>query len=132
MKSIKPGRAPSFIGFAGSILTVVFGLFWLMLVNYLFEENNESGTLPYFFFILFGIGFVIVGIGMAIYNYKNTFSKNRFSVLDIEDSSEEGKPSDSETPKNSLSDSLNYCPYCGNPIEKSFSFCPKCGKKLRS
>lgn len=132
MKSLKPGRVPSFMGFASSIFAAVFGLFWLILVNYLFEENNEFGTLPYFFFILFGIGFVIASIGMAIYNYRNTFSKKRFSVLDIEDLSEEGKPLDSETPKSSLSDSLNYCPYCGNPIEKSFSFCPKCGKKLRS
>ena len=26
----------------------------------------------------------------------------------------------------------NFCPYCGNKLEKNFKFCPSCGKELNS
>lgn len=31
MKSIKPGRGPSFQGVAGSIVAIVFGIFWTVM-----------------------------------------------------------------------------------------------------
>ncbi|MHB8061464.1 MAG: hypothetical protein ACYDG2_02340 [Ruminiclostridium sp.] len=31
MKSIKPGRGPSGMSFAGSIITIIFGVFWTII-----------------------------------------------------------------------------------------------------
>lgn len=128
---VKPGRGMSFIGFIGSIIVVAFGIGWLILVIYSFRKENELDSPSFYFFLLFGIIFILVGIGSAIYNYKNAFSKKRFSVFDIVEDSKESDPFESPIKKGRQSDALNYCPYCDSPVEESFSFCPKCGKGLR-
>jgi len=131
MKKVKPSRGLSFTGFIGSIIVVVFGIGWLVLVIYIFKKENESGSPSFYLLLLFGIIFILAGIGSAIYNYKNALSKKPFSVFDIVEDSKESDPFESLIKKGRQSSVLNYCYYCGSPMEESFSFCPKCGKDLR-
>lgn len=130
MKKVKPGRAPSFMGFIGSIISVVLGILWLILIIYFFRKDNELDSPVFYIFLVFGIIFVIMGIAGAVYSYYAF--KRRISLFEIVDSSEEGEHLDfNAIPKERQSGALNYCLYCGSSVEKSFSFCPKCGKNLR-
>ena len=74
MRSIKRGRGPSMMNCVGSILAAIFGVVWTIIAI------NMGAP---FFFPIFGIIFVIVGIVQAAYNYKNATGKNRFSEFDI-------------------------------------------------
>ena len=121
MKQVKPGRVPSLMEFVGSIVAIIGGMVWTVAA----ANMGAPGIFP-----LFGVVFVLAGIGMAVYHYINAFGQKRFSEYDIVDPSEEGSPDLSRSGKN-LSGNSNYCPYCGRPLEASFSFCPTCGKKLK-
>ncbi|MDD4493783.1 MAG: zinc ribbon domain-containing protein [Eubacteriales bacterium] len=147
MKSVKPGRGPSAMGFVGSLAAVAFGIVWTIIAAGMTSHSPFGFTAV---FPLFGAIFVIVGIVSAVYNYKNARGKDRFSILDITDSNEEGDPStrwikqdktagqsdifdiidkeglDAEGKKHGFS----YCPYCGKELEKEFSYCPFCGKDI--
>lgn len=138
MKSIKPGRGPSGMSFIGSIVSIIFGVFWTILA-FSITANSPFGMVGTIF-PLFGILFIVIGIVQAIYNYKNATGKNRFSLFDITDSKEERDPSEKwirndneiqekEVNKSSGSD-FKYCPYCGFQLDQEFEFCPKCGKKM--
>ena len=128
MKSIKPGRGPSAMGAAGSIIAAVFGLIW--------TGAAVSMGAP-IFFPLFGILFVIMGIVQAVYNFRNATWENRYSEFDIVDDQEEPDPLSRrfesredlpQTPEGT--GTLRYCPYCGARIGGEFEFCGSCGKKL--
>jgi DNA-directed RNA polymerase subunit RPC12/RpoP len=131
MKSIKPGRGPSAMGAMGSIVSVIFGIFWTIMASSMDAPS---------FFPLFGIIFIIVGIVQTIYNFKNATGTNRFFVYDIMDSSEEsdplqelfGKNRNTETTTQNIdsNERFSFCPYCGIKINSDFEFCQKCGKKL--
>ncbi len=131
MKSIKPGRGPSFMGGVSSIFAAIFGVIWTFSAS----AMGAPG-----FFSLFGVVFVIMAIGSSIYNFKNATSKNRFSTYDITDSNEEPDPLNmrfhsSEEPFSSyeaFGESTNhkFCPYCGAKVQEDFEFCNQCGKKL--
>ena len=83
MRSIKPGRGPSGMGALGSIIAVIFGIFWTIMA--------VSMGAPVFFPI-FGILFVILGIVQAVYHFKNATGKNRYSAFDITEEGEEPDP----------------------------------------
>lgn len=119
MKQIKPGRVPSLMGSIGSILVIIFGIFWTVFA----ASTDAPAFLP-----LFGIVFVLVSIGQAIYQYKNAFGKRRISEYDIVVPTEESDVRLDE--QKSRSGDLNYCSYYGSSVDKSFSFRPSCGKKL--
>ena len=126
MKSIKPGRGPSMMGGISSVFAVIFGIIWTFAA--------ASMGAP-FFFPLFGVVFIIMGIVQAVYNFKNATSKNRYSSFDIVDSSEEADPwnerfASSESPQPPRGGEFRFCPYCGEKLGEGFEFCPKCGKKL--
>lgn len=129
MKSIKPGRSQSAMGFMGSIIAVIFGIFWTIMAS-----NIGAPSI----FPLFGVLFIIVGIVQAVYHYKNTTGKNRYSVYDITEDGEEIDPLDqrfgniANHPKNfsESNSSVKYCPYCGTKANDDYDFCSKCGKKL--
>ena len=133
MKSIKPGRGPSAMGAMGSVGIAVFGVIWTI--------GALTMGAP-IIFPLFGILFVIIAIAQAIYNYKNATSKNRYSLYDITDSTEEkdplqellykGEDTSHKEDQNTSNDpeQANYCPYCGNKANENFKFCKKCGEKL--
>lgn len=146
MKSIKPGRGPSMMGAFGSAAAAVFGVFWTI-------GAASMGALG--FFVAFGFVFILIGIGQAVYNFKNATSKNRYSAFDITDGTEEPDPlneyfsgggneslnKNTENPSGATEFSNNkagttdeeeikFCPYCGAEVEKDFTYCTKCGKKL--
>jgi hypothetical protein len=150
MKSIKPGRGLSGLSFAGSIAAVIFGIFWTVIA-----AGITAGA-PFgigVFFPLFGIIFIILGIAQAVYHYKNATGKDRYSIIDITDSKEEGDPSDKWIKNNNEDEvenkeagnqpdngrenqqdidkkEFNFCPYCGVKLENDFEYCPKCGKNI--
>lgn len=130
MKSIKPGRGPSGMGFIGSIFAIIFGIFWTIMAS--------SMGAPAFFPI-FGVMFIIMGIIQAVYNYKNATGKNRYSSFDITDDGEEPDPLDQrfggskrhEDPaQRSGFTASSFCPYCGKEVDGGFEYCLKCGKRL--
>lgn len=138
MKSIKPGRGPSGMGVVGSIIAIVFGIFWTVLAASMTAGAGIIGVI----FPLFGVLFIVVGIIQAVYNYKNATGKDRYSIVDITDSSEERDPSsawikDALTKENENTDETNgpsahnFCPYCGLALENDYVYCPKCGKTIK-
>lgn len=130
MKSVKPGRGPSAMGAMGSVIAVVFGIFWTIMA--------ASMGAPVFFPI-FGVLFIIIGVAQAIYHFKNATGENRYSAFDIVDSAEEPDPWDQrfgpdrgteDQPDGTESGDFRFCPYCGARLGSGFTFCGKCGKRL--
>ena len=111
MKSIKPGRGPSKFNVFASICVALFGVFWCIL----------AFSMGAVFMVPFGIIFVVLAIGQAIYSYHNATSEDRYSIVDIVDEDEESDP---------LNIEKKYCPYCGTKVNNDYEYCPKCGKKL--
>ncbi|NCB52832.1 MAG: zinc ribbon domain-containing protein [Clostridia bacterium] len=128
MKSIKPGRGPSFMGGIGSVAAVIFGVIWTFTA----ATMGAPALFP-----LFGVVFIILGIVQAVYNFKNAAGKNRFSTFDITDEGEETDPlndrfgqPDQEGYTAGPEEPGNFCPYCGAGINFDYAFCRKCGRKL--
>ena len=114
MKSIKPGRGPSGLGFIGSVFAVIFGIVWTIMA-------------------------ARMGAPAAAYNYKNATGKNRYSSFDITDEGEEPDPLEQrfggteyrdDTAQKSSFTTSSFCPYCGKGVDGDFEYCPKCGKRL--
>lgn len=127
MKSIKPGRGPSFMGGIMCIFVGLFGVIWTVLAA------GMGGGL----FALFGVIFIAIAVVQAIYNFKNATGENRYSAFDITDDDEEPDPLNqryghhsAENKKSGGTGGSVYCPYCGAKVEGDFTFCNKCGKKL--
>ena len=140
MKSIKPGRGPSGMNFAGSIGAVIFGVIWTVIAFGMTSNfPAEMGIVR--IFPLFGVVFIAIGVVQAIYHYKNFTGKNRMSMLDITDDREEpdplneyfsGRQEEEPLPRRTENrQGEKYCPYCGQPMAQEFQFCPKCGKEYR-
>lgn len=127
MKSIKPGRGPSALGVWGAVITVVFGIFWTCMTI----SMGAPGIFP-----VFGVLFVITGVIIGIYHYKNATGKNRYSVFDITENGEEPDPLQQRFGEMPVSGDVSpegdtaYCPYCGTPADAAYEFCRKCGKRL--
>lgn len=132
MRSIKPGRGPSFMSGIGNIAAVVFGIFWTFTAM----SMGAPG-----FFPVFGVIFVFIGIAGAIYNFRNATSENRYSAYDITDSGEETDPLNARFGKreeeagdngdsNGSGASGSFCPYCGAETGEGYVFCKKCGRRL--
>jgi len=128
MYSVKPGRGPSFGGAIGGVVAAVFGVFWTVSAS----NMGAPG-----FFVLFGVVFVLMGLGGAAYHFYNATSENRFSEYDITVPGEEIDPLD---PRNRKEDSSpepqkfeekpSFCPYCGTKLKAFYEFCPNCGKDI--
>lgn len=131
MKQIKPGRAPSMMSGIVGIFMVVIGIAWTI---------GAAGMGAPWFFCLFGVVWTCIAGMNTLYNFKNATSKNRYSMMDIVDSSEEPDPlnvyfgnQDDEQEISTFSETdvdAEYCPYCGTKVEQDFRFCHKCGKEL--
>lgn len=132
MKSIKRGRGPSMMDGAMSLAVGVFGVLWTI-------GSQIMGAGP--IFALFGILFVCVAIGQAVYSFSNATRKNRFSEYDIVEGDEEpdllnrdfqGRTQDTGMIHESddAQAASAFCPYCGARAGKHFEYCNQCGKKL--
>ncbi len=127
MKSIKPGRGPSFLEGISLIGVALFGIFWTIL-------TIAGGA---WFMAPFGLIFTGIAVVRAIYNFKNATGKNRYSSFDITESGEEPDPlnerfgADYQAEEKRETDFENrFCPYCGAKLGTGFEFCSNCGKKL--
>ena len=128
MKSVKPGRGPSFMGGIGAVAAIVFGVIWTIAA--------ASMGAP-FFFPLFGVVFIVVGIVQAVYNFKNATSKHRYSAFDITDEHEEPDPlnerfgsQNAEQAANGTDSDAHFCPYCGSKVNMDYKFCKHCGREI--
>lgn len=111
------------MGVIGGIIAVIFGVFWTITA-----ASMGAPTL----FPLFGLLFIAAAIANIIYNYKNATSKNRMSIYDITDASEEPDPLNKYIMHDSVEeDYMRFCPYCGESLKKGYAYCPKCGKKMK-
>jgi xanthosine utilization system XapX-like protein len=122
------------MGGVGGIVVAVFGVIWTF-------GALSMGAPP--FMALFGVVFVLMAIGGALYNFFNATSKNRLSTFDVTTGSEESDPladalghtpsaedqqrTGSETPRCFAG---GFCPFCGTKVEASYAFCPHCGKTI--
>ena len=128
MKSIKPGRGPSMMNAAGAVFAVIFGIIWTIAA---------AGMGAPFFFPLFGLLFIGMGVMSAVYNFKNATGEERYSTFDIVDSDEEPDPLNARFGKERddddaapASNEFAFCPYCGMELQEDFAFCPRCGREL--
>ena len=125
MKSIKPGRGPSFMGGIIGIAVALFGVFWTVMTI----------VMEAWFMTPFGLIFIVIAIINTVYNFKNATGKNRYSQYDITDEGEEPDPWDEKfgTDRDDRPQSVaaaKYCPYCGEKAEKDYKFCSSCGREL--
>lgn len=138
MKSVKPGRGPSFMGGIGGVIFSVFAVIWTI---------SSAGMGAPGGFSLIGVLFVCMGAGIAIYNFVNATRKNRFSAFDITDGREEPDPlnerfgagqDDSaydtqiDAPdgwEDATDGEKAYCPWCGAAIKAEYAYCPQCGRR---
>ena len=69
-----------------------------------------------FFFPLFGVVFIIMGIVQAVYHFKNATSKNRYSAFDITDAHEETDPLNERFGRQSVANSNENRAVDGNVV----------------
>lgn len=131
MKSIKPGRGPSFLGGISAIFAALFGVFWVIM----------ACAMGGWFMAPFGLIFIAIAVVNAIHSFKNATSQNRYSSFDIVDSEEEPDPlnlkygkleqsnQSKQTAQTGTAES-HYCPWCGTKVDGDYVFCNVCGKKL--
>ena len=132
MKSIKRGRGPSLMDGLMGLAVGVFGVIWTL-------GAGVMGAGPVF--VLFGILFVCIAIGQAVYSFSNATRKNRFSEYDLVSENEEADPLNArfgaemrtecmtDEPDDAVAQSA-FCPYCGAKAGNDFEYCNQCGKKL--
>lgn len=109
-----------------------FGLIWTILAL-------SIGAPP--LFAGFGVIFIALNVGSAIYQFKNATGKKRYSEWDIVDSSEESDPlneyfggqdaDESAQPADGDRQDFAFCPYCGQKLDAGDNFCGKCGRRIR-
>lgn len=126
MKSIKPGRGPSFMGMIVSIAAAVFGLFWCVI----------AAGIGGWFMIPFGLVFIVIAVCNTVYSYRNATGQKRYSLYDIVDTGEEDDPLNEKYGAKRAGESgrkgnaAAFCPYCGAEVGAGFKFCSKCGEEL--
>lgn len=118
--SVKEGRGLSLMGAFGSLFIIIFGVVWTIVACILtagpgttnsptdgvppgFPAGLPSGfpmeqrvnhlmSVLHIVFPLFGVLFILVGIGKLIYDLYNTTAVNRPSLLDVTTNNEEPDP----------------------------------------
>ena len=136
MKSVKPGRGPSLLGGAASVIAAVIGVAWIAVA--------ASMDAPVYF-CLFGVVFVGLAIAQALYDLYNASAKRRFSLFDVTEEGEEPDPlahgdgsggAEAFCPacgaKVAADDLPRTCPRCETTVPAGESVCPRCGKRVRA
>ncbi len=109
--SVKEGRGLSLAGAMGSVVMIGFGILWTILTYVITgaaqssaQSMNNFGSFPgsggasqvtsivHTVFPLFGILFILAGIGKLIWDVYNTTAKNRMSLVDVTTGNEEPDP----------------------------------------
>ncbi len=126
MKSVKPGRGPSALNVWGSVVAVVFGIFWTAMA----ASMGAPAIMP-----VFGVLFILTGVINGVYHYKNATGENRYSTFDVTEDGEELDPlqarfSQAAPHGDAKRTDGGYCPYCGAPADAAYAFCRQCGKRL--
>ncbi len=134
MYGVKPGRGPSLLGGLGGVVAVFFGIVWICIA---------ASTSAPSFFVLFGVIFVLMAIGLTVYSFYNAAARNRMSTFEITRQDEERDPiatalGHSLSSKDNTKEDKHaqrrfegeFCPYCGTKVQDDFDFCPKCGKDI--
>lgn len=130
MHSLKPGRAPSFLGGIAGLFAAGFGIVWII------GALSMGAPWP---FALFGVFFILLALVGAIYNFLNATQRNRFSTFDITTHQEEPDPlnqrfGDNPPPNSAASEPRkypgNFCPFCGQPVTAEMHHCPHCGRDI--
>ena len=132
--SVKPGRGPSLVGGVGALAVAGFGVLWTIFA---FAITRDAPSAVGTIFPLFGVLFVLLGLGMAAYNFYNAGAKNRMSVVDV--TRDEPDPLDprrrttaerDEPDRRPGNDGAKFCPQCGKPVDAEYDVCPACGHDL--
>lgn len=136
MRSLKQGRGPSAMGAVGSVIAILFGIFWTVFAWNMTRNVPLVGTI----FPLFGVLFVLFGIANLVYSLYNTTARNRLSLLDLTETGEEpdplnqrfgGKSTPGPRPSSSSRKYAgDFCPFCGGKVDRTVDFCPHCGKDI--
>ena len=129
MKSIKPGLRRSRYYAVSEVIGIVFGIIWTIAAL--------SMGAP-FFFPLFGLVFIGMGVYNAVYNYRNATSENRYSEFDITDENEEPDPLNERYGAKKSADGGGahrvhgggVGPYSGTKAAAGYEYCRRCGKRL--
>jgi hypothetical protein len=134
MRSIKPGRGPSAMGAVGSVVGIIFGIFWTIMAFTI--TKDAPFPFVHVFFPLFGLLFIGAGVANLIYNAANATGRNRMSVFDITEEHEESDPIDTlirgkrPTTRTPAEKPPRFYPYSGTGLKQEFKFCPNCGKSV--
>ena len=122
MKSIKPGRGPSAMGAMGSVVAIIFGIFWTIMA--------ASMGAP-LFFPIFGVIFILLGVVQAVYHFKNATGKERFSEFDIVDSQEEPDPLERRfgQEREGLTMRIRRCSGTSRRLERNSATAPTAGPR---
>ena len=108
MKSIKPGRGPSFMGGIAGIAGTLFALLWTIFA---FKMGAP------FMFPLFGIVFMVLMDSQEEVDPLNERFGSIGEADDVHIKTLRGADRETETA---------YCPYCGAKVDRDFEFCAKC------
>lgn len=83
MKSMKPGRGPSMMGGVGSVVAIVFGVFWTILAAGITSGASEMGApgIISVVFPLFGLCFIGMGVVNAVYHSRTRPAKTAIHPL---------------------------------------------------
>jgi len=142
MKQIKPGRGISQLGYQGSLFAIAFGVLWTIIAAAIgiFAFAQAGGIFAFvgIIFPLFGILFIAMAVKQAKFQKHNATAKDRHSIVDIVDATEEGDPfakfDRAETERKAAEAAVAadaYCTRCGTPLEAEDNFCPKCGNPVK-
>jgi hypothetical protein len=92
MLSVKPGRGPSMMGGFALLGAAAFALLWTVFAIGLTREVDDGFGFVRILFPGFGVIFVLMALGGAVYNFRNAGAKERLSIVDIATATEEGDP----------------------------------------
>jgi hypothetical protein len=113
-RSIQPSRASSVAGIIGAAVAIAFGIAWTAGASFL-------GAPP--LFIAFGGLFVLIAIGMLIFNAYNASvgPRQRWGFYDVVD----------EEPATGPAGRFDkYCGKCGAGAGREARFCQRCGSPI--
>ena len=109
MRHIKPSKYNSKMGIFGSIIGIVFALFWTVMA---------SQIQP--FMAVFGIIVCGICVVQLIYNIKNATSDEGIALYDIYHTKDNMTTNQNEN--------HNYCGNCGQKVNSKDRYCSKCGR----